>query len=85
MKAILGAAAIAGLLAVAPACAQDAKGAANATTERKACEVPADLLTIGDSSLEKVAAAVKNERKLDVLVVGSTSSSLAGPDGAADS
>jgi hypothetical protein len=83
MRAILSAAVIAGLLAAAPARAQDAKGAADAPTERKACGVPADLLTIGDSSLEKVAVAVKKERKLDVLVVGSTSSSLAGPDGAA--
>jgi hypothetical protein len=44
--------------------------------------VPADLLSPGDSTLEKVAAAVKNDKKLDVLVVGSASSGLAGPDGA---
>jgi hypothetical protein len=82
MKAILSAAVIAGLLAVAPACAQDAKGGAAAVSE-KACDVPADLREIGDSPLEKVAASVKKDRKLVVLVVGSTSSSLAGPDGSA--
>lgn len=82
MKAILSAAVIAGLLAVAPACAQDAKGAAAPVSE-KACDVPADLREVGDSSLEKVATAVKKDRKLDVLVVGSMSSSLAGPDGPA--
>jgi hypothetical protein len=44
--------------------------------------VPADLLSVGDSALDKVAAAVRDRRKLDVLVVGSGSSSLASPDGA---
>jgi hypothetical protein len=83
MRAILSAAVIAGLLAVAPARAQDAKMGADAPSQGKTCEVPADLREIGDSSLEKVAAAVKKDHKLDVLVVGSTSSSLAGPDGPA--
>ena len=54
-----------------------------ADAQRKTCEVPADLREIGDSSLEKVADAVKKDHKLDVLVVGSTSSSVAGPDGPA--
>ncbi len=45
--------------------------------------MPADLLAFGDSALDKVAAAVKDDKKLDVLVVGSGSSSLASPDGAA--
>jgi hypothetical protein len=45
--------------------------------------VPADLLAFGDSVLEKVAAAVKDDKKLDVLVVGSGSSGLSSPDGAA--
>jgi hypothetical protein len=45
--------------------------------------VPADLLSPVDSVLEKVTAAVRDDKKLDVLVVGSTSSSLSGPDGAA--
>jgi hypothetical protein len=83
MRVVLGAVVIAGLLAAAPACAQDAKGADAVTSERKACDVPDDLLATGDVALEKVAASVKADKKLDVLVVGSTSSSIAGPDGAA--
>jgi hypothetical protein len=88
MRAILAAVVIAGILAAAPACAQDAQPAENKPAENKpaensACEVPADLLAFGDSVLEKVAAAVKDDKKLDVLVVGSGSSSLASPDGAA--
>ena len=83
MKAILSAVVIAGLLAAVPARAQDAKGTDAPAAERKACEVPADLLSPGDGALDKVAAAVRNDKKLDVLVVGSTSSSLAGPEGAA--
>lgn len=83
MKAVLSAVMIAGLLAAAPACAQEVKGAEAVPADRKACEVPADLLSPGDGALEKVAAAVRNDRKLDVLVVGSGSSSLAGPDGPA--
>ena len=82
VKAIFSAVVLAGLLAVAPVCAQDVKGADAKPADRKACEVPADLLAVGDSSLEKVAAAVRNDKKLDVLVVGSGSSSLASPDGA---
>lgn len=81
MKAVLGAVLMAGLLAAAPACAQDVQGA-EAKPARSTCEVPDDLLLVGDIALEKVAAAVTNDRKLDVLVVGSGSSSLAGPDGA---
>ncbi len=48
MKGILSAVVVAGLLAVAPACAQDA-GSAPAQAEQKTCEVPADLLASGDS------------------------------------
>lgn len=82
MNAILGAVMIAGLLAAAPARAQEVKGA-EATPAVHACEVPADLLSPGDNTLEKVAAAVRDDRKLDVLVVGSGSSNLAGPGGPA--
>lgn len=81
MKRILSAVVVAGLLAAAPACAQDA-GAAAPQGEQKSCEVTADLLAIGDSSLQRVAAAVKDDRKLEVLVVGSGSSSIASSDGA---
>ena len=44
------------------------------------CEPPAYLLAT-ESRLGKVAAAVKAERKLDILVVGSKSSSLPGAEG----
>ncbi len=57
---------LASLLAMAPARAEDAP--AN-------CEVPAYLLT-SESPLSKVEAAVVGERKLDVLVVGSRSSTI---------
>jgi hypothetical protein len=83
MKAILSAVVIAGLLAAAPACAQDAKGTDAAPLEKKTCEVPADLLSMGDSALKNVEAAVKDDKKLEVLVVGSGSSSLASPEGTA--
>jgi hypothetical protein len=67
---ILGLAVFAGLLAVlpvmAPARAEDAP--AN-------CEVPAYLLT-SESALPKVETAIASERKLDVLVVGSRSSTI---------
>jgi hypothetical protein len=48
------------------------------------CEVPAYLLT-SESSLAKVAEAIKNRQRLDILVVGSGSSLLAGPEGASAS
>lgn len=78
----LGAVVIAGLLAAAPACAQDVRGTEPATAGKKTCVVPAELLPVGDGALEKVADAVRTEKKLDILVVGSGSSSLAGPEGA---
>jgi GDSL-like Lipase/Acylhydrolase family len=81
MKGILGAVVVAGLLAGAPACAQDASSAP-AQVEQKSCEVPPDLHATGDATLDKVAAEVKDNKKLDVLVVGSGSSSLASADGA---
>ena len=74
MRAVLGAVVVAGLLAVAPACAQDASGTP-AQAEHKTCEVQGDLLNPGDTSLDKVAAAVKERKKLEVMVVGSGSSS----------
>jgi hypothetical protein len=54
------------LLAMAPARAEDAP--AN-------CEVPAYLLT-SDSPLPKVETAIVSERRLEILVVGSRSSSI---------
>ena len=63
---ILGLALFAGLLAEAPARAEDAP--AN-------CEVPAHLLT-SESPLPKVETAIVSERRLEVLVVGSRSSTI---------
>ncbi len=52
--------------------------------EADACEVPAYLLTT-ESPLANVTDAVKTRQRLDILVVGSASSILAGPDGASTS
>jgi ABC-type amino acid transport substrate-binding protein len=73
LKAVLGLTMLAGLLTAAPARAEDAP---------QTCEVPAYLLT-SESSLPKVAEAVKTGGKLDVLVVGSRSSTINTPDGTA--
>jgi hypothetical protein len=64
---ILGMALLAALLAVAPARAEDAAPAN--------CEVPAYLLT-SESSLPKVADAAQSGRPLNILVVGSRSSTI---------
>ena len=72
--AILSTILLAGLLAVAPAVhAEDAP---------PACDVPAHLLN-SDSTLAKVAAAVKSGKPLNVLVVGSRSSTIPAQDGSA--
>src|SRR5882762_1500437 len=57
---------LAGLLTAAPARAEEAPAS---------CEVPAHLLT-SESSLPKVAEAVKSGHSLDILVVGSRSSTI---------
>jgi hypothetical protein len=64
---------LAGLLTVAPARAEDAS---------PSCEVPDYLLT-SESALPKVAEAVKNSRPLDILVVGSRSSTITTSEGSA--
>jgi hypothetical protein len=46
-----------------------------------ACAVPGYLL-FGDSLLERVNAAVKKDKALKILVIGTTSSTLPGPHGA---
>src|SRR5438477_8603061 len=46
------------------------------------CAVPSYLL-FGDAPLERVAAATTKEKKLKVAVIGTTSSTLPGPDGVA--
>src|SRR6266403_5653288 len=71
--AILALMLLAGLLTAAPARAEDAPAS---------CEVPAYLLT-SESSLAKVAEAVKTGHSLDILVVGSRSSTINSGDGSA--
>ncbi len=71
--AILGPILLACLLTAAPARAEDAPSS---------CEVPAYLLT-SESSLPRVAEAVKSGHSLDILVVGSRSSTINTSDGSA--
>ncbi len=74
MRIVLGALVCVGLLASAPVRADDAD----------VCAVPAYLLS-SDSALPKVSAVVKDRQPLNIVVVGSRSSSLNGPDGWATS
>jgi hypothetical protein len=71
--AILGLILLAGFLTAVPARAEDAS---------QICDVPAYLLTT-ESALPKVAEAVKSGRPLDILVVGSRSSTINTTDGSA--
>jgi hypothetical protein len=71
--AILGLAMLAGCLTAAPARAEDAP---------PSCEVPPYLLT-SESALPRVADAVKSGHPLDILVVGSRSSTINTSDGSA--
>jgi hypothetical protein len=71
--AILGLILLAGLWAAPPARAEDAP---------PACDVPASLLS-SDSTLAKVAAAVKGGKPLNVLVVGTRSSTIASQEDSA--
>jgi hypothetical protein len=64
---------LAGFLTAASARAEDA---------RQSCDVPAYLLS-SESALPKVAAAIKSGHPLDILVVGSRSSTINTPDGSA--
>jgi hypothetical protein len=73
LRTVLGLVMLAGVLAVMPARAEDAP---------PTCEVPAYLLS-SESALPKVAEAVKTGGKLDILVVGSRSSTINTPDGTA--
>jgi len=70
--AALGLTLLAGLAGGGPARAQDGPP----------CEVPAYLLTT-DSTLSKVADAIRNARPLNVLVVGSRSSTIASSEASA--
>jgi hypothetical protein len=81
--AILGLTLLAGLCTADAARADDAAPAATpAPTAPSSCEVPAYLLTT-DSALPKVADAVKNTHLLNVLVVGSRSSSIVSQEASA--
>ncbi len=71
--AFLGLVMLAGLLTAAPARAEDTP---------QSCEVPSYLLA-SESALPKVADAVKSGRPLDILVVGSRSSTINTADGSA--
>jgi hypothetical protein len=68
---ILGLALLAGLLTAGPARAEDAP---------QSCEVPPYLLT-SESALPRVAEAVKSRHSLDIVVVGSRSSTITASDG----
>jgi hypothetical protein len=71
--AVLGLIVLAGLLTAAPARAQNAPAS---------CEVPEYLLA-SESALPKVAGAIKAGRPLDIMVLGSRSSTIAQADASA--
>jgi hypothetical protein len=78
--AILGLIVLAGVLTAAPAGAEDAPGRAEEAP--RSCEVPDSLLAT-ESPLPKVSDAVKSGHSLDILVVGSRSSTLNAAEGSA--
>jgi hypothetical protein len=82
--AILGLMLLAGLLTAAPARAEDAPARAQDTPADAphSCEVP-DYLLATESALPKVTEAVKSGHSLDILVVGSRSSTLNTAEGLA--
>jgi hypothetical protein len=85
--AILGLMLLAGLWTAAPARAEDAPAPAQDAPARAAdapqsCEVPEYLLAT-DSALPKVTEAVKSGHSLDILVIGSRSSTLNTAEGLA--
>jgi len=47
----------------------------------EACEVPDSFIT-GETDLARVMKAIKDTHRLDIMVIGTGSSSLSGPDGA---
>jgi hypothetical protein len=53
-----------------------------AAQRRDSCDVPGYLL-FGESELSSVAKSVKEKQHLDILIIGSGSSTLAGPEGKA--
>lgn len=78
--AILSAGVLAGFLAIVPARAEDTPAPPAAPAE---CEVPDYLLT-SDSALPKTAEAIKAGKSLNILVIGSRSSTINVTSGASE-
>jgi hypothetical protein len=55
--------------------------AGRAAAATQGCDVPSSL-AFADGELTRVAAAIKDNHRLDVMVIGSGSSTLPGPEGA---
>jgi hypothetical protein len=71
---------LAALLAASPVYAQTEQVPVPPAPEADPCEVPAYIL-FGDAKLDHVKKAVEERKKLSILVLGSGSSVLPGPDG----
>ena len=78
--AVLSASVLAGFLAAVPARAEDTPPPPVARAE---CEVPDYLLT-SDSALPKTAEAIKDGKSLNILVIGSRSSTISVNPGASE-
>lgn len=76
--AILSVSVLAGFLAAVPLRAEETPSASAAPAAPVPCEVP-DYLLNGDTALPKVAEAIKAGGPLNILVVGSRSSTIGGP------
>jgi len=81
--AILSVSVLAGFLAAVPARAEETPAASAAPAAPVPCEVPDYLLT-GETALPKVAEAIKAGGPLNILVVGSRSSTIGGPANGAE-
>jgi len=73
-------AAAAALAAIAAFAATIGISSAAMAAERPPCAVP-DYLLFGDSQLNRVSRAITGQRQLTIVVIGTGSSALAGPDG----
>jgi hypothetical protein len=85
MKTIYCVLALALLMTLSLARAEDAaapKSSGDTPSETQTCQVPDEMLAT-ESVLAKVADKLKSSHQLDVVVVGSGSSTLTGPGGAA--
>ncbi|HMM91841.1 SGNH/GDSL hydrolase family protein [Bradyrhizobium sp.] len=70
------------VLLAGPAAADDARAQDTSAPAAQTCEVPAYLLST-ESTLPKVAEAIRNGRPLTILVVGSRSSTIASSENSA--